>query len=113
MSRIRRYTMATLACVLTLTVFTTASYAQTTSPTANNPINHIIVIYLENHSFDNLYGQFPGAKGLSDAQKAAPQVDKSGAVYKTLPQPLNTSVNPPPPYPPFPADLPTHPLTIA
>ena len=23
-------------------------------------IEHIIVIYLENHSFDNLYGTFPG-----------------------------------------------------
>ena len=25
-----------------------------------NPINHVIVIYQENWSFDSLYGQFPG-----------------------------------------------------
>ena len=23
-------------------------------------INHVVVIYMENHSFDNLWGQFPG-----------------------------------------------------
>src|SRR5437870_4514673 len=28
-------------------------------------INHIVVLYLENRSFDNLYGEFPGADGLS------------------------------------------------
>ena len=28
-------------------------------------INHIVVIYLENRSFDNLYGLYPGAEGLA------------------------------------------------
>ena len=28
-------------------------------------INHVIVIYQENWSFDSLYGKFPGANGLS------------------------------------------------
>jgi len=27
-------------------------------------INHVVVIYLENHSFDNLYGSYSGAEGL-------------------------------------------------
>jgi phospholipase C len=31
------------------------------------PIDHVIVIYLENRSFDNLYGAFPGAEGLAQA----------------------------------------------
>src|SRR6266702_4554066 len=28
-------------------------------------LGHIVVIHLENHSFDNLYGEFRGAEGLS------------------------------------------------
>src|SRR5207253_5930621 len=30
-------------------------------------INHLVVIYDENHSFDNLYGSFAGANGISRA----------------------------------------------
>jgi phospholipase C len=48
-------------------------------------LDHIVVIYLENHSFDNLYGEFPGADGLAAADEAAPQVDASGVPYVTLP----------------------------
>src|SRR4051812_5617050 len=49
-------------------------------------INHIVVIYLENRSFDNLYGLFPGAEGVP--ADVAPQVDKAGMAYQTLP-PVN------------------------
>src|SRR5207237_781343 len=31
-------------------------------------IDTIVVIYAENHSFDNLYGLFPGANGIANAQ---------------------------------------------
>ncbi len=31
---------------------------------ASVPIKHVIEIMLENHSFDNLFGQFPGADGI-------------------------------------------------
>lgn len=55
---------------------------------ASSPINHIVVIYLENHTFDNLYGLFPGANGLGESGSSIPQVDKNGAVYTTLPRPL-------------------------
>src|SRR5579872_1264057 len=55
-----------------------------------NKINHIIVIYLENHSFDNLYGEFPGANGLASATPAEyTQVDSAGMPYAALPQPWN------------------------
>src|SRR5438045_2849471 len=50
-----------------------------------NKIEHIIVIYLENRSFDHLYGMFPGAEGLAQAGAAAPQVDKDGKPYDALP----------------------------
>jgi phospholipase C len=38
-------------------------------PKEINKIKHVVVIYLENHSFDNLYGQFAGANGLPTQHK--------------------------------------------
>jgi len=50
-------------------------------------INHLVVIYDENHSFDNLYGSFPGANGISRASDTSTtQVTLSGTPYATLPQ---------------------------
>ncbi|OKH29957.1 hypothetical protein NIES2101_42805 [Calothrix sp. HK-06] len=56
----------------------------------NSPINHIVVLYLENRSFNGLYGNFPGANGLANAGDAAIQVDKNGIPYTTLPPILNS-----------------------
>ena len=72
-------------------------------------INHVVVIYQENWSFDSLYGRFPGANGIDNAGPAARQVDKNGEPYATLPQPLNTTFSPAVPDPRFPADLPNEP----
>jgi phospholipase C len=69
-------------------------------------IKHIIVIYLENRSFDHLYGFFPGANGIKDAGVAATQVDRDGAPYERLPAVMNTKFNPPIPDTRFPFDLP-------
>ncbi|TMH14896.1 MAG: acid phosphatase, partial [Betaproteobacteria bacterium] len=33
-------------------------------------IDHIVVVYAENRSFDNLYGMFPGANGIANATSA-------------------------------------------
>jgi phospholipase C len=68
-------------------------------------INHIIVIYLENRSFDNLYGLFPGADGLDNAGASATQVDKDGRPYDKLPAVLNTNFRPAQTDGRFPADL--------
>ena len=60
-----------------------------------NKIKHVVVIYLENHSFDNLYGQFNGADGLSDATTAKiTQVDATGTPYTFLPPISGTSAFP-------------------
>ena len=69
-------------------------------------INHVVVIYLENHSFDNLYGEFPGAEGLSSpaARSAPKQVDATGTPYATLPEL---------PGAPFPTTLPNAPFAIS
>jgi len=49
-------------------------------------IEHIIVLFAENRSFDNLYGGFPGANGLANATAASmTQVDHDGNVLPHLP----------------------------
>jgi LPXTG-motif cell wall-anchored protein len=98
-----------LALLWMLVLSTAGAPALAQSP---NPINHIVVIYLENHSFDNLYGTFPGANGLLNAGATATQVDSAGVAYATLPQPINTSVKPAKPDERFPANLPNKPFNI-
>src|SRR5713226_7537462 len=74
-------------------------------------INHVIVIYQENHSFDNYFGDFPGADGIANAGAAATQVDKDGNLYPTLPHPLANPVDGQRlPDPRFPDDLPNGPF---
>ncbi len=49
-------------------------------------IETIVVIYAENRSFDNLYGFFPGANGLSQLTPADyTQRDRDGSVLQVLP----------------------------
>ncbi len=88
-----------------------------TAPTATRgqaaglgKINHIIVIYQENWSFDGLFGRFPGANGIANAGATVHQVDKAGRPYAALPQPIDTTKKPPAPDPRFPADLPVAPF---
>jgi phospholipase C len=77
-------------------------------------INHVVVIYQENWSFDGLYGLFPGANGLSNAGQALSQVDKRGLPYATLPPPMGESRDGRrDPDPRFPADLPLAPFDLS
>src|SRR5206468_2205270 len=70
---------------------------------ASERIGHLVVIYMENHSFDNLYGSFPGAEGLSSPAANIPQIDDvSGLPYQTLP--VDESL---------PSDLPNRPFDIS
>lgn len=77
-----------------------------------SPIQHIIVISLENHSFDNLFGQFPGAEGLADAGEHAVQTDQHGTPYQTLPTIMDTRKIPPAADNRFPDHLPNAPFPI-
>jgi phospholipase C/phosphodiesterase/alkaline phosphatase D-like protein len=44
-----------------------------------NNIQHIVVVYQENWSFDGLYGSFPGANGIANASTASTsQIDRLG-----------------------------------
>jgi len=54
-------------------------------------VNHIVVIYQENHSFDNLYGGWEKVDGLGDApRRRTVQVNQAGAPYNCL---LQNDVN--------------------
>jgi len=87
------------------TIFAAASNDRKRSEAAVKELNHIIVIYQENWSFDALYGQFPGASGYALSFDTLPQYDVKAApaysslIYKT-PRPLNGG-----PDPNFPASL--------
>src|SRR5712691_10852329 len=100
--------------LLVLVAFLAGCATQAAAPGREDlaEIGHVVVIYLENHSFDNLYGLFPGANGIAKAGAKATQVDKSGATYATLPQPNNTTLKPVGPDRRFPADLPNKPFNI-
>src|SRR5437588_2152082 len=54
-------------------------------------INHFVVIYEENHSFDNLYGSWEGVNGLANADAAHTiQLNQAGASFGCL---LQNDVN--------------------
>jgi phospholipase C len=82
-------------------------------PAGMEKIRHVVVIYLENRSFDHLYGLFPGANGLSNAAAAATQTDRDGNRYATLPPALLTHPKPPVADARFPDNLPNRPFDIA
>jgi acid phosphatase len=48
-------------------------------------INHIVVIYEENHSFDNLYGGWEGVNGRANATNST-QISQTGSPYACLRQ---------------------------
>jgi acid phosphatase len=59
-------------------------------------INHFVVVYEENHSFDNLYGGWEGVNGLSNADSAHTiQVNQAGNPYSCLKQ-LDANLTSPP-----------------
>jgi len=61
-------------------------------------ISHIVVLYMENRSFDNLLGAFPGANGLDRAGPSTLQRDADGKPYDVLPEvkgPFDIPSNPP------------------
>jgi phospholipase C len=50
-------------------------------------VGHVVVIYQENHSFDNLFGSYAGAEGLAAAGAMIAQIDATTATaFTALPQ---------------------------
>src|SRR6266704_2626567 len=48
-------------------------------------VQHLVVIFAENHSFDNLYGLFPGADSIANATpEQRTQLDHDGTPLQEL-----------------------------
>jgi phospholipase C len=76
---------AALASLLALTALPAAGASPATTALGN--INHIVVIYQENHSFDNLYGTWERVNGLSHANALNTlQVNQGGGAFTCLKQ---------------------------
>ena len=94
--------------VLVALVASCATHATSAKPGLAG-VEHILVIYAENRSFDHLYGLFPGANGLANATPSQyMQVDRDGQILATLPAVWNGKTA----SPDFPTDLPNKPFRI-
>jgi acid phosphatase len=93
--RARRALVGTAALAVVAAVALAPAAANAAEPDAKSPlngINHIVVIYEENHSFDNLFGGWEGVNGLDQApNKHVRQVATDGnTLYPCL---LQNDVN--------------------
>lgn len=89
---------------------TTLGHTAEARPSRLDKIQHVIVIYGENRSFDNLYGLFPGADGIAQALKHyQPQTDLNGQVLASLPPVWKKGDQPDTSYP---AALPNQPFRL-
>jgi len=79
-------------------------------PAGLEKIERIVVIHMENRSFDHLYGNFPGANGLANAGAAAIQVDREGKPYTNLPPVIDPRTKKP--HERFPQNLPNRPFAL-
>ncbi|HUI58864.1 MAG TPA: acid phosphatase [Steroidobacteraceae bacterium] len=94
----------TITCAVTAAItFCAASAASSageglldlgTTIALRDQVQNIVVIYAENRTFDNIYGNFPGAHGLSEVidshgnprRSYIPQKDRDGSILPELPQ---------------------------
>ena len=47
------------------------------------PIKHVVIVVKENHTFDNYFGSFPGADGISQIQTSSGMIAPPHAPDKT------------------------------
>jgi phospholipase C len=77
--------LASVAAALALLAGCTTAPAAGGSDAAVQRIGHVVVVFAENHSFDNLYGMFPGADGIANATPAQyTQLDHDGTPLREL-----------------------------
>ena len=86
-------TLLAAAAVLSLAACNDSDTPVDTTTALKNKVQNIVVIYAENRSFDNLYGNFPNANGLSTVVDSTgkptsayvAQVDRDGSALTELP----------------------------
>jgi len=89
--RVRIIVPAAVASLLALSALPAAGSESDRGNSPLSKINHIVVIYQENHSFDNLYGSWPGVNGLANAPpNKTLQVSEASTLYACL---LQNDVN--------------------
>src|SRR5258708_70280 len=79
----RVYILATLIVLLGVAVWRVmpaASFQQSQGDAQNNistttKIKHVVVIMMENRTFDHMFGRFPGANGYSEDRAPNPTFD--------------------------------------
>src|SRR6266853_4853311 len=104
---IKRLCVLILASAAALLAGRASRQAQATQDLAR--IEHIVVIYAENRSFDHLYGLFPGADGIASATpEQKTQLDHDGKPLPHLPPVYEGGK----PSPKFPQGLPNGPFRI-
>lgn len=54
-----------LLALLSVQGWTLVSANRHKAGTPNTPIKHVVIIMMENHTFDNMFGTFPGANGVT------------------------------------------------
>jgi phospholipase C len=91
--------VALAAAVVTVGAVTAATASGSSSDNDQKSLrgfDHIVVIYEENHSFDNLYGGWEGVNGLQNASAANwTQRDQNGVAWPCLQQ-LDVNLTTPP-----------------
>ena len=64
--QIFRYLLCILAVSFLLPNASARADVPSQSPTPNTPIEHLLVLMQENHTFDNYFGTYPGAEGIPE-----------------------------------------------
>jgi phospholipase C len=100
------------ALAASLFVASAGGFSSACSAAQLGDVEHIIVIYLENHSFDNLFGFFPGADGIAAAGATKIQVDRNGKPYDFLPPAMEMAESESRIDPRFPENLLNEPFNI-
>lgn len=78
-----QYTLTATGSGGTATASTTVTVQ--TQGVTNSPISHLIIMMMQNHSLDNLFGTFPGANGLNSTLASYRQVDAAGNTVSPTP----------------------------
>src|SRR5262249_42591232 len=113
MLRWRRLALVVLALVVALPLARQPARAvDDRQATGNLPIDYLIVIYQENHSFDNSFRLSRGGEGRASAAAALPQTNLEAVPSPPLPRPIDTNQRPPAPDERFPATLANRPFDI-
>src|ERR1700730_12692985 len=90
--RTRLFVAGLVPVVAAVTALTSAGTAATgpaqqagavSTGTPGSPIKHVIEIMVENHTFDNLFGSFPGADGIRRTRRSSPRLGDGGRARQT------------------------------